>query len=63
MKSAYVNNGPARLMEVYAPALREKLKAEADLSETVYTKEYVLANKNLFVQTKRILDFLSSLPQ
>ena len=26
-------------------------------------KEYVLANKNLFVQTKRMLDFLSSLPQ
>ena len=54
MKSAYVNNGTARLMEVYAPALREKLKAEADLSETVYTKEYVLANKEQFADTEYI---------
>ena len=54
MKSAFVNNNPAQVKNVYAPALLATLAKEAELSDTVYTKDYVLANKERFADTEYI---------
>ena len=54
MKSAFVNNNPVKLKEVYAPALLATLANEAELGDTVYTKDYVLANKEQFADTEYI---------